>query len=58
MAKIKSRAERARKRKSFDELVSGVRAMREHRAGRLTLRTHEVEPITIPGVNPELVRKT
>ena len=38
--------------------MSGVEAMRRHREGRLTLRTHEVEPITVPPVDPELVRQT
>src|SRR5438128_4041851 len=45
-------------RNLFEELMSGVKAMREHREGRLTLRTHGVEPITIPPIKPELVRKT
>ena len=58
MAKRAQRTKRAKKRSLFDEPVSGVKAMREHRKGRLTLRTHRVEPITLPAVNPELVRKT
>ena len=32
--------------------------MREHREGRLALRTHEVEPIALPRLNPRLVRET
>jgi hypothetical protein len=42
MPKIK----RTRRRSLFRELTSGVRAMREHREGRLwlTLRTHRIEP--------------
>jgi putative transcriptional regulator len=46
------------KRSLFHELISGVEAMREHRAGRLTLRTHEVSPIAVPPINPNLVRET
>ena len=38
--------------------MSGVQAMRGHREGRLTLRIHEVEPITVPPVDPALVRQT
>ena len=49
---------RARKRSLFRELMSGVQAMREHREGRLTLRTHEVEPIALPRLNPKLVLET
>ncbi len=49
---------RARKRSLFRELISGVQAMREHRKGRLTLRTHHVEPIALPTLNPKLVRET
>ena len=47
-----------KRRSLFRELMSGVEAMREHREGRLTLRTTEVAPITIPPANPELVRQT
>ena len=45
-------------RSLFRELMSGVKAMREHRKGRLTLRTHQVEPITLPILKPEVVRET
>ena len=38
--------------------MSGVQAMRQHREGRLTLRTHEVELITVPPVDPDFVRET
>lgn len=57
MAKSK-RKKATTKRHLFGELMSGVRAMREHRKGRLTLKTHEVEPITVPSVAPEFVRET
>jgi len=40
------------KRNLFRELMSGVEAMREHREGRLTLRTHEVAPLAVPPMNP------
>lgn len=58
MAKNGNRTQRTEKRSLFRELMSGVQAMREHREGRLTLRTTEVAPITIPPVNSELVRQT
>jgi len=57
MAKSK-RPKATKKRSLFHELMSGVQAMREHREGRLTLRTHQVEPITVPSVDPEFVRET
>src|SRR5947208_14566097 len=58
MAK-KAKGGTAPKRRSlFRELMSGVQAMRDHREGRLTLRTHRVEPITVPGVDPDFVRET
>ena len=38
--------------------MSGVDAMREHREGRLTLRTHRVEPLAFPALDPEIVRGT
>jgi putative transcriptional regulator len=53
MAKVK----RAR-RSVFQELMTGVRAMREHRRGQLTLRTTRVEPIALPSLKPRLLRET
>ena len=32
--------------------------MRDHREGRVTLRTHEVDPIVVPPVDPNFVRAT
>ena len=46
------------KRSLFRELMAGVDAMREHREGRLTLRTHHVEPISLPELEPRVVRET
>ena len=46
------------KRKLFRELMSGVQAMRAHREGRVTLRTHHVEPIAVPPIDPDFVRET
>jgi putative transcriptional regulator len=54
MPKVKGR----RRRSLFRELVSGVSAMRDHREGQLTLRTHRVDPITLPPLKPKLVRET
>src|SRR5712691_9498250 len=51
-------SKRKKKRSLFRELMSGVEAMREHRAGRLTLRTHRVEPIALPPLEPDVVRET
>jgi putative transcriptional regulator len=47
-----------RKRSLSRELMSGVDAMREHRKGRHTLRTYQVEPIELPTLSPKLVRET
>ena len=49
---------RGRKRRLFSELMSGVEAMRDHREGRITLRTHSVEPLVLPPVDPDFVRQT
>jgi putative transcriptional regulator len=49
---------RSKKRNLFRELMSGVDAIRRHREGRLTLRTHEVEPIALPTLEPDIVRDT
>jgi putative transcriptional regulator len=58
MAKKTKRGAAPKKRRLFRDLMSAVQAMRDHREGRLTLRTHQVEPITVPGVDPEFVRET
>lgn len=57
MAK-RGRTELRNRRSLFQELTSGVKAMREHHEGRLTLRTSEVEPINVPPVDPDFVRET
>src|SRR3990172_7072354 len=58
MAKSIKRTKATKKRSLFRELMSGVQAMREQREGRVTLRTHEVEPIALPPVDPGFVRET
>ncbi len=46
------------KRSLFRELIGGVRAMKAHREGRLTLRSHRVEPLSVPPVSARLVLDT
>lgn len=58
MANSRKRTKTAKKRSLFRELMSGVGAMREHRVGRLTLKTYQVEPIAVPSVDPTFVRET
>jgi len=47
-----------KKRELFDELMTGVRAMRAHREGKLTLRTHQVAARPLPRVTAAMVRDT
>ena len=42
----------------FGELLEGVDAMRAHREGKLTLRTHELAARPLPRVTAALVRDT
>jgi putative transcriptional regulator len=46
------------KRKLFDELMEGIDAMRQHREGRITLRSYEVEDQPPLEVDAELIRDT
>jgi putative transcriptional regulator len=46
------------KRDIFGELMEGVAAMKAHREGRITLRTHKVEASPLPTVNSKLIRDT
>lgn len=49
---------KAAKRRLFGELMDGVKAMKAHREGLLTLRSHTVEPLSVPAISPRLVLKT
>ena len=46
------------KRKVFEELMTGVRAMKKHREGKLTLRSYKVEPRPLPTVDSKFIRET
>jgi len=46
------------KRKIFDEMMEGVRAMKSHREGKITLRTYNVEVTPLPKVDSKLIRDT
>ncbi len=46
------------KRQVFDELMQGVEAMRQHREGKITLRTHELEEEPALVVTAALIRET
>jgi putative transcriptional regulator len=54
----KKRPVARKKRSPFRELMSGVEAMKDHREGRLTLKTREVRPITVPPIDADVVRET
>jgi putative transcriptional regulator len=46
------------KRKIFDEMMEGVRAMKSHREDKITLRTYNVEAAPLPKVDSKLIRDT
>ncbi|HKK04702.1 MAG TPA: helix-turn-helix domain-containing protein [Gammaproteobacteria bacterium] len=48
----------SKKRKLFDELMEGVDAMRSHREGKITLRTHEIEELPPLEIDPDTIRET
>jgi putative transcriptional regulator len=54
----KKRPVTRKKRSLFRELMSGVEAMRDHREGRLTLKTREVAPIFVPPIDADIFRQT
>jgi len=47
-----------KKRKLFDELMDGVKAMRKQREGKITLRTHKVRDLPPLEVEAGLIRDT
>ena len=58
MATTQKRPQNTKKRSLFTELMSGVAAMRDHREGRITLKTRDVRPIAVPPLDPDVVRET
>ncbi len=46
------------KRNVFGELMDGVRTMRAHREGRITLRSHRVQALSLPQVDERVIRTT
>ena len=46
------------KRDIFGELIEGVAAMKAHRQGKITLRTHKVETLPLPKVDSKLILDT
>ncbi|HZD48619.1 MAG TPA: helix-turn-helix domain-containing protein [Silvibacterium sp.] len=46
------------RRKLFDELMEGVAAMKDHRKGKLTLRSYKAEAVPLPSVDSALIRDT
>jgi putative transcriptional regulator len=47
-----------KKRDVFGELMEGVKAMRAHRKGRITLRSHNVPALSFPAVDERIIRTT
>jgi putative transcriptional regulator len=46
------------KRDIFGELMEGVAAIKAHREGTITLRSHKVEASPLPKVDSKLIRDT
>ena len=46
------------KRKIFDEMMEGIRAMKSHREGKITLRPYNVKAAALPKVDSKLIRDT
>jgi len=49
---------KSKKRNVFGELIEGAEAMRAHRGGRITLRSHHVPALSLPRVDERLIRTT
>ena len=46
------------KRRIFSELIEGVSEMKQHREGKLTLRSYKVEVLPLPKVDSKVIRDT
>ena len=49
---------KSKKRNVFGEVMEGVQAMRAHREGRITLRSHSVPALSLPSVDQRVIRTT
>ena len=47
-----------KKRKLIDELMDGIESMQQQRAGKITLRTHEVDELPPLKVDADMIRET
>ena len=46
------------KRNIFDELMEGVAAMKDHREGKITLRSYKINEKPLPKVDSRFIRET
>jgi putative transcriptional regulator len=46
------------KRDIFTEMLEGVSAMKDHREGKITLRSHKVDAAPLPKVDSKMLRDT
>ena len=46
------------KRSVFPELLEGVTAMKNHREGKITLRSYKVDAAPLPKVDSKVIRDT
>ena|SRR5436853_2283532 len=46
------------RRDIFGELMEGAAAMKAHREGKITLRTHKLDPAPLPKVDSKLIKDT
>ena len=49
---------KVKRRDLFGELMEGVSAMRAERKGRITLRSHHVERLSLPRLDQKMIRST
>lgn len=48
----------SKKRDIFSEVMEGIDAMRQHREGKITLRTYVAQPPPLPVVDAQMIRDT
>jgi putative transcriptional regulator len=47
-----------KKRNLFEELKQGIQEIKDHKVGKITLRTHKIEKKPRPSVTPKLILDT
>jgi len=47
-----------KKRNLFEEILQGIREIKDYKAGKITLRAHKIKKKLLPAISPKLILDT